>query len=117
MVCGCEKGRTVADPFKKQKNTVLLVLEGAVEVTFPKFIPTKSQKLLSSIKDIRTRENFDTKQLFGVDALRRAAVGDPPDQFFEIQLTFLERGKVARTTLGEIEKAMGCSLAEAIRKS
>jgi hypothetical protein len=75
MICGCEKGKTVVDPYRKLKNTVLLVLEGGVEVTFPKFIPTKSQKLLSSIKEIRSKE-IDTRQLFGVDALKRAAIGD-----------------------------------------
>lgn len=55
IISGCEKGKTVIDPYRKMKNTILLILEGAVEVSFPKFIPTKSQKLLSSIKEIRTK--------------------------------------------------------------
>lgn len=82
-----------------------------MEPSFPKFIPTKSQKLLSSIKDIRTRENFDAKQLFGVEALRKAAAGEQADMFFDFSLVFSERGKVARSTLAEVEKALGCSLA------
>jgi hypothetical protein len=102
MICACEKGKTVVDPYKKQKNTVFFVLEGAVEVNFPKFIPTKSQKLLSSIKDIRNKENVDTKQLFGLESLKRAAIGDKADEYFEFSLQFLERGKVARTTLTEV---------------
>ena len=50
MICACEKGKAVADPYRKLKNTIMLILDGAVEVIFPKLISTKSQKMLTSIK-------------------------------------------------------------------
>lgn len=66
----------------------MLILEGTVEISFPKFIPTKSQKLLSSIKEIRTKD-VDTKQLFGLESLKRAAIGDKSeDKFFEFTVLF-----------------------------
>lgn len=66
MISTYEKGKSIIDTYKKQKNTILFILEGEVEVSFPKFISAKSQKILSSIKEIRNRENLDQKQLFGV---------------------------------------------------
>ena len=54
-VSAYEKGKSIIDTYKKQKNTILFILEGEVEITFPKFISTKSQKILSSIKDIKNK--------------------------------------------------------------
>ena len=53
-VCNVEKGKTVIDTYKKLKNTIVFILEGKTEVTFPKFINSKaSQKILSSIKEMK----------------------------------------------------------------
>lgn len=30
MICACEKGKAVVDPYRKLKNTIMLILEGAV---------------------------------------------------------------------------------------
>ena len=46
-----------------------------------------------------------------MEALRKAAAGEQADMFFDFSLVFSERGKVARSTLAEVEKALGCSLA------
>jgi hypothetical protein len=66
MISACEKGKCIIDTYKKQKNVILFILEGEAEFSFPKFISAKSQKILSSIKDIKSKEHLDYKQLFGV---------------------------------------------------
>ena len=108
------------DTYKKLKNTIIYVLEGQTEAVFPKFINSKqSQKILSSIKELRNthKENFDRKQLFGVEALKKAASCEKSDDYYEVNLQFVERGKIARSSLAEIEKSLGCNLAEAIKRS
>lgn len=97
----------------------MYMLEGEVEVLFPKFINTKnSQKILASIKEIKNtnKDNFDKKQIFGLEALKKAASCEKADEYFELNLQFTEKGKIARTTLTDIEKALGCNLPEAIKK-
>ena len=68
MVTTVEKGKTIIDTYKKQKNTILYILEGRVDVSFPKFLNSKSSKnILTSLKEIKKdKENFDKKQLFGM---------------------------------------------------
>jgi transcriptional regulator of heat shock response len=108
-----EKGKSIIDTYKKQKNTILFILEGSVEVVFPRFISAKSQKILSSIKEIKNinKENFDQKQLFGLEALKKAACNEKTDDYFEYNVQLVEKGKVARTSLAEIEKLFGCNFA------
>lgn len=54
MICNVEKGKTVIDTYKKLRNTIVFILEGDVDVVFPKFINSKScQKILSSIKELK----------------------------------------------------------------
>ena len=75
-VCNVEKGKTIIDTYKKLKNAVLFILDGDIEVVFPKFISSKAnQKILSSIKELKNtnKENFDRKQLFGLEAIKKAA--------------------------------------------
>ena len=69
VVCNVEKGKTIIDTYKKQKNSVILIVEGQTDIIFPKFINSKaSQKILASLKEIRntSKDNFDRKQLFGL---------------------------------------------------
>jgi hypothetical protein len=75
-VCNVEKGKTIIDTYKKLRNSIVFILEGQIDVVFPKFISSKqSQKILSSIKEIRNtnKENLDKKQLFGLEAIKKAA--------------------------------------------
>ena len=77
-----DKGKTVIDTYKKLRNSILFILEGQVEVLFPKFINSKaSQKILSSMKEVRNinKDNFDRKQLFGVEAIKKAASCEKTD--------------------------------------
>lgn len=68
-ILNVEKGKTVIDTYKKLRNSIVFVLEGQVEILFPKFINSKaSQKILSSMKEVKNiqRDTSDRKQLFGV---------------------------------------------------
>lgn len=49
-----EKGKTVIDTYRKKKNCIVFILEGEIEIAFPKFInPKSSQKIMASIKEIK----------------------------------------------------------------
>ena len=86
---------------------------------FPKFINSKSTKILSSIKEIKNtnKENLDKKQIFGLEAIKKTASCEKTDEYYDLNLQFIEKGKVARTSINEIEKSLGCNLAEAIKRS
>jgi len=71
-----DKGKTVIDTYKKLRNSIVFILEGHVDVLFPKFINAKSsQKILASMKEVKNinKETFDRKQIFGVEAIKKQA--------------------------------------------
>lgn len=74
VVTSVDKGKTIIDTYKKQKNSIIYILDGQVDVTFPKFLSSKSNKnILASLKEIKhNKDNFDTKQLFGLESLKKA---------------------------------------------
>lgn len=54
MIVNVDSGKTIIDTYKKLKNSIIYILEGDVDIFFPKFINAKpSQKILSSIKEIK----------------------------------------------------------------
>jgi signal-transduction protein with cAMP-binding, CBS, and nucleotidyltransferase domain len=50
-VANVEKGKTVIDTYKKQKCALIYILEGNVDIAFPKFINAKSQRIITAIKE------------------------------------------------------------------
>ena len=48
-----DKGKTIIDVYKKLKNSITFIIEGDVDVVFPKFINPKSQKILASLKELK----------------------------------------------------------------
>lgn len=51
MIVNISQGKTIIDTYKKLKNSIIYILEGDIEVFFPKFVGTKSsQRILTSIK-------------------------------------------------------------------
>lgn len=50
-IISMDSGRTIIDCYKKQRNAITLILEGEVEVVFPKLISGKSsQRILASLE-------------------------------------------------------------------
>ena len=113
-ITSVDKGKTIIDAYKRQRNLVMFVVEGHTEVSFPKYINSKSHKnLLASMKEIkREKETFNMRQLFGVEALKKAAsCCDKNDDYYDFNIQFTEKGKIARTSLYDIREYLGCSLA------
>ena len=48
VVAAVDKGKTVIDTYKKQRNSILFILEGNVDVSFPKFLNAKSSKSIQA---------------------------------------------------------------------
>lgn len=54
MIVNVEPGKTIIDTYKKLKNSIIYILEGDIDIFFPKFISSKpSQKILASMKEIK----------------------------------------------------------------
>ena len=97
-----QAGKTIIDTYKKCKNTIIYILEGDIDILFPKFISSQSsQRILASIRQISNtnKQNFDRKQLFGIDSLKKASCGEKVDDYFDFNIKFIQRGKIARTSL------------------
>ena len=52
-----------------------------------------------------------------MEALKRATSCEKNDEYYIINVQFQQKGKIARTSLTEVEKYLGCSLPEAIKRS
>lgn len=53
MIVNVEPGKTIIDTYKKMKNSIIYILDGDIDIFFPRLISSKSQKILASMKELK----------------------------------------------------------------